>query len=255
MGNPMQQSVVIKVFGERNSGTIYIEELIRRNFAVELLRGIELEWVEWLQKFLPGKNIAVDLFFRSTIEHSLGWKHMLPMPTLLSFREEIVRRSVFFITITKNPYSWLLSLYRRPHHYRDRLPASFEEFLVTPWRTVSRELGPEYYLNPIDLWNNKNAAYLEMNQHFQVMNVRYEDLLVDITPFLSALENKLSLDRTAAQYANIEYSTKSDIKTYKDYKDYYLGERWKNQLSNQAIEIIRNNLDCNVSRQFGYEIL
>lgn len=255
MPEPVRQSTAIKVLGERNSGTIYIEELIRCNFAVDLLRGIEPEWVEWLQKPVPGKNALVDLFFHATIQHNLGWKHMLAMPKMLSFRKEIDRRSISFVTITKNPYSWLLSLYRRPHHYRGKLPASFEEFLLTPWRTVSREFSPEYYLNPIDLWNRKNAAYLEMQQHFRVVNVRYEDLLVDIEPVLSLLEGKFILPRKAAHFVNVEHSTKNDPKTYDNYRDYYLGEQWKSLISDQAIAIIRSKIDRDVIREFGYDIL
>lgn len=255
MDEPVRQAAAIKVFGERNSGTIYMEELIRRNFSVDLLRGIEPEWVETLQKPLPGKNALVDLFFHETIQYNLGWKHMLTMPTMLSFRKEVARRSIFFVTITKNPYSWLLSLYRRPHHYRGKLPSSFEEFLLTPWRTVNREFSPKYYLNPIDLWNRKNAAYLEMQQHFMVINVRYEDLLVDIAPVLSTLEDKFVLTRKTAHFVNIEHSTKNDPKTYDDYRDYYLGEQWKSLISDQAIAIIGSKINKNVAQKFGYDIL
>ena len=45
--------------------------------------------------------------------------------------DEIVRfagRSIRFVTLTKNPYSWLLSLYRRPYHAGEKAE-TFAEFL------------------------------------------------------------------------------------------------------------------------------
>lgn len=255
MDNMELQLPPIKIFGERNAGTCYLEELLARNFFNAPLRGIEPEWIEWLQKPLPGKNALVDLYFQATIKRNLGWKHMLTMPTLLPFQSEISNHAISFVTITKNPYSWLSSLYRIPHHYRGSLPASFEEFLVTPWRTVSREFSPERYADPVDMWNCKNASYLKMRDHFKVINIRYEDLLVDIEPVLSSVEKALSLTRKYKHFVNIECSTKNDSMTYYDYRDYYLGSEWRNQFSDQAIAIIRDRIDRDLCREFGYEIL
>jgi len=94
-----------------------------------------------------------------------------------------------------------------------------------------------------------------MQQHFRVINVRYEDLLVDIAPVLSTLEGKFVLTRKSAGFVNVEHSTQNVRKTYYDYRDYYLREQWKNQLSDQAITIIRGEIDQDVSRTFGHEIL
>lgn len=246
---------LLKLYGERNTGTNYLEELIRLNLHAETLRSIEPRWVELLQKPLPGKNFLVDLYFLLTIKSHLGWKHMLTEPTSSCFSPVIGARPIHVVTITKNPYSWLLSLYKRPHHYRGRLPSTFEEFLLTPWRTVGREGSPRFFANPIDLWNQKNAAYLGMVKYFKVMNVRYEDLLIDYEAVLVALSEAFSIERANQSFLNIEQSTKNDPMRFDDYRTYYLGELWKSDLSARSIGLINDRLDLDVVKKYNYQVI
>lgn len=88
-----------------------------------------------------------------------------------------------------------------------------------------------------------------------MINVRYEDLRVDIALVLSTLEGKFVLTRKSGGFVNVEHSTQNVRETYYDYRDYYLGEQWKNQLSDQEIAIIKGEIDQDVSRTFGHEIL
>ncbi|MEM9164412.1 MAG: hypothetical protein AAGC54_15255, partial [Cyanobacteria bacterium P01_F01_bin.4] len=87
------------------------------------------------------KETLKDLYFATTFRHNLGWKHaFVKANRVLKASDQLAIRPAF-ITITKNPYSWLLSLYKRPYHQykkKEHRP-DFETFIASPWKTVGRE--------------------------------------------------------------------------------------------------------------------
>jgi hypothetical protein len=161
-----------------------------------------------------------------------------------------------FVTTTKNPYSWLLSLYRRPYHLAGDAPPSFETFLTRPWPTIRREQTRDHFDSPVDLWNIKNASYLALTEGFEVEQIRYEDLLEDPAAILDSLATRLDLERPSSGFVNVEESTKSERnREFAHYRDYYLNERWRTELSQAALELIDERLDERVLAAFGYERL
>ena len=106
----------VKIFGERNTGTNYLTKLIENNFEVEILRGAiskgsVFTFREWTK----------DLFFKFSRSSNLGWKHsIIDLNLVLNHKEKPI-----IITLTKNPYSFLLSLYNRPYHYKGNKPNTF----------------------------------------------------------------------------------------------------------------------------------
>ncbi|RME83007.1 MAG: hypothetical protein D6775_09300 [Caldilineae bacterium] len=129
------RTIPVKILGERNTGTHYLEKLLRLNLDVRVLPGSA---PRRLRRHFPGNEAVLDLYFRLTAFANLGWKHALaPAPDALR-RSRWARRGLVILTLSKNPYAWLLSLYRHPYHYSGPLP-SFERFLQSPWRTVRRE--------------------------------------------------------------------------------------------------------------------
>lgn len=90
------------------------------------------------------------------------------------------------MTITKNPYSQLLSLYRNPYHGKEKL-SSFESFLISPWKTVGRENHAGAFKNPIEMWNMKNSSYRKLERFASSRLIRYEDLLEEPTAFINDL--------------------------------------------------------------------
>ena len=146
---------LIKLLGERNSGTNYLQKLIELNVDVDVLPGTAPPYVF---RFFPKSEFACDAYFMLTGTSNLGWKH-----AIAPFGNELVRiqeryPNLLFVTITKNPYSWLLSLHRHPYHQRSAI-GDFEEFLQSPWPTVKRERHPNPFPNPIIMWNEKNSSY------------------------------------------------------------------------------------------------
>jgi len=243
----------VKIYGERNTGTNYLLKLFRRNLEVDLLRGV----VPWYVRIpFPQSELARDFYFALTSRLNLGWKHCLaPRPCAVTAMRGY-NDSLLFVTLTKNPYSWLLSLYRHPHHYRSELGA-FQQFLNAPWQTVRRENTVPAYPNPIIMWNEKNSAYLRLNSGMPTANLRYEDLLADPEQSLAQLATRYSIGLSRPHFENVMASTKESesAKDFDYYQEYYLREQWKTELQASALHTINRYLNFDLMSQFGYEKL
>jgi hypothetical protein len=83
----------IKILGERNTGSSYLERLLQRNLQIECLRG---GLPRPLERLIPKPERARDLFFRVTRGQNLGWKHaMAPSREMLAPPAKIHARSSF----------------------------------------------------------------------------------------------------------------------------------------------------------------
>lgn len=130
----------VKIYGERNSGTIYLEWLLQNNLDIKMATTPDL-----------------------------GWKHRLaPVEDELT---ETVKKDIVFLCLVKNPYSWLLSMHKRPYHHEDLRKLSFTDFLRYSYGD---------YRNPIIMWNLKYQSYVKMQGFVEnIQFIKYEDLLVD----------------------------------------------------------------------------
>lgn len=239
----------LKLYGERNTGTRYLQNLIGRNLDAVLLRGTAPPLV---QRLFPGHEWLRDLYFQLTGHRNLGWKHALP-PSAERLRQPRFQNT-FFVTLTKNPYAFLLSLYRRPYHAR-RQYATFNKFLAGPWETVRREWSPPQFQNPMDLWNRKNGGYLELARHVPTLHLRYEDLLADPANVVQRIADLCSARSLGSQFENVDESTKEKEKNFSWYRDYYLQERWKDELTTAELDIINPHLDQALMQYFNYAML
>ena len=53
----------IKIYGERNTNTNYLEQLIRLNLDAEQIPGVVPTYLKTIQKILPGKETENSLMF------------------------------------------------------------------------------------------------------------------------------------------------------------------------------------------------
>jgi len=243
----------LKILGERNTGTNYLEKLCDRNFKVKLLNGASPKIIHSITK-PPFKEYLIDTYFYITRVKNLGWKHAIA-PHFEEFY--CSPNNVHFITITKNPYSWLLSLHRNPYHYSgkdiDRLKSDFIYFLRSKWQTVKRERHNGHFETPIDMWNKKNRSYSCMKDSFKyVINLKYEHLLSNPQKVLNMIKNKFQFCMKSEEIVNLSESTKESSKDYSYYKNYYLEELWREFLSEESIEYINQRLDPFLMDYFGY---
>jgi hypothetical protein len=245
---------LLKIYGERNTGTNYMSRLIAANLTVQEIPGVVPRFVRPLIKVTHPGELVRDLYFDLTFHRNLGWKHSKVRAASDIEKYRLTRRGVRFLTITKNPYSWLLSLYRRPYHQRNEGQPDFETFLRSPWRTVGRD-GCEAKLdNPIELWNIKNASYLNLSV-FRWLPLTTEEILKDPERAIDKVCSTLDIPRRSSQFINIEKSTKDGSKNYSFYRKYYMDEEWRNELSEHAISIINRAVDADVMSRFGYSMI
>ncbi len=248
-------SSLIKLYGERNTNTNYLEKLIQLNLAVKQVPGVVPHYVKTMQKILPGKEWLRDYYFSVTRQRNLGWKHSCVMSSRELKSYDILGRGICFISITKNPYAWLLSLYRKPysHQFSDGKP-DFESFLQTPWKTVARDNCGKLLNSPVELWNIKNASFLQLAD-FNGMNITTESTVRDPESVIDKISRHFSIPRHSSEFLNHERSTKDASKNFAFYQDYYLHEKWREDLSSQAIATIGKSLDRNLVHHFGYQVL
>jgi hypothetical protein len=259
-------TALLKIYGERNSGTNYLKRLIRHNLDIhilpdvlqkEYLCAVDSVYVSHLarQRNVPPREVVADLYFEATFSQNLGWKHALVKSVDCLQKYAICSNDLSFVTLTKNPYSWLLSFYRRPYHQYWRKKPDFHTFLTSPWKTVERENAPREFANPVELWNQKNASYLQLPKRFSVLNLRYEDLLGDPIGTIEIIASLCSCRRKGHAFTNIGYSTKNTDQTFAFYQDYYLREQWKKELLPGDIKIINEFLNDDILEAFQYQKL
>ena len=241
----------IKVYGERNTGTNFLNKLLNLNFDIFLVKGTVPKELNYIIKIFPFKEYLRDKYFE-LFKGNLGWKHReIDNVSLLK-----KSNNIYYITISKNPYSYLLSFYKRPYHNERLINLPFREFINKTIYAVGRENEGHNYENVIDLWNKKNESYINLSKNISnVINIRYEDLLIAPNEVFFEISKKFNLNFKENEFVNFYESTKELGKDNNYYKDYYGKELWKSKLSKPDIEFINSKLDRNVVEFFNYELL
>lgn len=246
----------IKLYGERNTGTNYLTRLLGINLDAHQLPGGTPLWLKRLQRTMPGQEWLRDTYFALTYLRNLGWKHACA-PTYSDL--DTYRRAhgpVGFVTLTKNPYSWLWSLYHRPYHHAPVTGQSFEDFLSTPWPLVARDRCSANTLEtPIQLWNIKNRSYIGLRSYARTVPLTYENLLRDPAPLIEAIAESCGAIRKSTSFTNYRISTKDPDRNWIIYSNYYLKEEWKKEISKKSIDIINKNIDHDIMNFFGYSVI
>ncbi|MCD4788842.1 MAG: hypothetical protein K8R37_02485 [Bacteroidales bacterium] len=207
----------IKIYGERNSGTIYLEWLVKKNLNTEILET-----------------------------YDLGWKHRLA-PTEDEISEK-TKKDVLFLCLVKNPYSWLLSMHKRPYFHESLRKLSFSDFIKYSYGD---------YRNPIIMWNLKNQSYLDLSNFVENHKiVRYEDVLKDPVTTINSLADKYGFKKPVF-FKNIQnlLTNTHGMKSRKFHKDYFINEEWKKRLHNSNINHINKYLDKDLMEKFNYSFL
>jgi hypothetical protein len=245
---------LIKMYGERNTNTNYMSKLIQLNLNAKEIPGVIPPIIMKLQNVLPGRELVRDIYFYLTYGKYLGWKHTCVKSQDALNKYQLVNSNLVFLTITKNPYSWLLSLYRRPYHQYYSDNPSFETFLQRQWKTIGRDNVKTILTSPIELWNIKNKSYLQLDSKNST-NVTTEEIFENPEGVIQRLSQKHCIERKCERFFNYESSTKDRSKNSAFYREYYISEKWRDDLSNEAIAIINESIDRELVSHFGYDLL
>jgi hypothetical protein len=205
------------IYGERCSGTNYLQELIELNFDVE---------TTW----------------------DYGWKHFF------GFNDVSKSDNTLFVCIVRDPYTWINSMYRIPHHITHTIRGNPHKFLnneifsfddhnenrdETKEKMEDRHIYTnERYKNIFELRYTK-LHYLTKDLPAKVKHyifIRYEDLLYDFDNTMNRLK------KTGLKVKpNIVFpiNTKYDIKV-------------RNQTEDRRIEPYRENNHYPISKELVY---
>lgn len=226
----------VDVRGERCSGTNYLYSLLKNNF--------------------PDIQFSKDF----------GWKHdFLDVRTPKIYEQE---KYLMFI-IFRNPYDWVQSLHKNPHHIHPKLRNKpFSEFIRSEWHSIIEGFD-EYNLdglsvtnelllerNPITLekienvlqlrnYKNKNfLGYKHIFDNIEYVNLEY--LQNNWEEYLKLINNK---------YFRLEnFSPKNQI-YYKGNSSFgeFIIKKY-NHLNDEDIVFIQNNLCHKTEELVGYKI-
>lgn len=186
-----------KVFGERNTGTNLLEQLLVQNFQTLPL----VPRAETAQFFAEARNAfgAVreyaeaprDLLHQHTFDTLYGWKHARPVPELMARTPRYEHSR--FLCIYKHPAFWLKSLHARPYNeFHGKVPSDFATFLAEPFTVSERDMVPyEFSGTPLELYQEKLRGYLELKRQTReaTLIVPYEKMLQHQDQFLRVLSD------------------------------------------------------------------
>jgi hypothetical protein len=256
----------IKLFGERNTATRAVKQMLRATDGVTLVnskRPDELGNVEWAN-LVASINLYIQDDWRKVYMDALRdnvshynaplamWKHAAPI-----WDETFVEQDVCTIFCVRNPYSWALSMACKPYHMKARRTDDFLTFIKRPWLTERRDNTGIILRSVMELWNNKLRSYADFADQADLSRgkyayLRFEDVVENPT---SALATALQTFGTSAEPKPIDKSTKNHGKSLSELQRYYEIEEWRNRLTAPTVQAINDMLDWPLVDQFCYERL
>jgi hypothetical protein len=155
----------VTIYGERCSGTNYLENLILLNFD-------------------------------ASITWEYGWKHFFGHSDLSNSDDTL------FICITRNPVDWLNSLYLTPHHLHYDKKYNVDTFLnstiVSFDEETEQEITDDHHIEEKRKYNNIfELRHIKMKYMINILPtlvknyilIRYEDLLNDFDKTMNNIKN------------------------------------------------------------------
>jgi hypothetical protein len=214
------------IFGERCSGTNYLQQLVETNFHITY-------------RWTPYKHFHCSTEFLKIFDEP----------------------NEFYLIIIRNPIDWINSFYQSPHHLGMENKESIYSFLTKPMISYF-EMGPlkgeiipfeknpytnSFFQNIFELREVKNYFYVRhiptLTSHS--MWIRYEDLQNDVNSILEKIQKKFELKSKFPFYKKVEY--------YKDRKEEKYEKR-KKVITEEEEEYIWEHVNVEQEKQLGYEI-
>lgn len=203
----------IKLFGERNSGTMFLFRLLQKNITN----------TKPLSNYYKGGT---------------GWKHGKPNLKLL---KKYDKNNLLLVCIVRELKSWLNSMHHRPYHIKKI--KNFNKFITRSTINIDKRKDHDTRVYAHEknqnLFQLRYSKYLEYNKLFEGYNV----VLVNLTylqknyeTFLNKICQEFSLKRRP-KLVTIDHHTKTKNKTQNDrYKKHSISTETAARHIKQAIE-------------------
>ena len=176
----------IKIFGERNSGTNFLELLIQKNCLD----------VNILSSYYKGGS---------------GWKHGYPKIKYFNKLD-----NTLFIFVIRDLELWLKSMYNQPYHYKR--PLNIRDFIENNLIMDEERLDHDVNINPNEKQNilklryskiQKYIDFSELVRHFVFINL--EDIQLNPKKFIDFLNLNYQI-KISSILNSIPNHTKSNLK-------------------------------------------
>ncbi len=255
---------LIKVFGERHTATRAIIRMIDGAEGVDGVghpgvKGRELQpYREMFDHVLeemrgPWKKVYREAV-RDAQDDKVGpvgaWKHAAPR-----YGEDFGQYDVRVLFSVRNPYSWAVSMHKRPYHYLGAPKADFLEFLEFPWVSMGRDRVERILHSPMDMWSRKLEAYQSFEAEAlaagtPVQTLKFEDFVQDPSGSLGGALSALAGNPIVVE--ELEAPTKRDGLAAEARRVRYRDELWRNALTAPCVEFINGRVNWDIAARYGY---
>jgi len=221
----------IQIYGERCSGTNYLECLISEN-----LKGVQIRW-------------------------DFGWKHFFSNVNAGNAAD------CLFVIIYRNPFDWLSSLHKNPWHAAPDLRGlAFSDFIRKEWWCIwdeqankslnDRGYGTEMlfercpethqrFTNVIQMRTAKIRDWESLRDRVKnSIYITYEDLSASPEGFINTISERFRLPRAPSF---------KDAQGYKGSSSNYVPLAY-DAIKEEDLHYILNQLDVNLEASIGYDV-
>ncbi len=254
----------IKLFGERNTATRAVLRMLDdtpglQNAAasaehlrddaemrkeIEAIAGkMERPWRKIYREAVKDRTFA-------SLPPVQAWKHSAAI-----YDPAYANDSVSVLFTVRNPYSWIVALYRNPYHIMGDVPATIGQFVAQPWLTVARDQIDPLLTSPVELWNRKLKSYLDFMalakaDAVPATTLKFEDFVSDPPGSFSAAMAALGIACVAPVY-NPEPTKKRGFSLRKR-QSFYEKADWAKEMTKDEIAAITEKVDWDTAEKFGY---
>lgn len=256
----------VKVFGERNTGTHFLNAFLRCNTDLEVLEhGANSRPTERATAILRCHRLARNseetryilermIDAERIAEYSLtfGWKHAAV--NLKRLQLSPLFEDTQFIFLVRNPWRFLCSLHRNPYHLIPRPQSDFLSFLMSPFVATERDGFEDCFVaSPVDFWNRKVGSYLEVvDQQCSCLLVRYEDLVLQPAKILAKLSAVCNISAELTIPERVSPSWKQGQHSYAEYQEEVITYDPREQLGETVFRVINERLNPELIERTGY---
>lgn len=199
--------MIIKIYGERNSGTGFLEFLLRKNIIADNEKVFVTPQVN-------GKGYC--------------WKHGIPREFDIKLLDKTNKdEEVLYICIFRGLEGWLKSMHKHPWHLKES--GNFRKFITTKQQVKPHQNGKDYHTNRYNSADDANKDifeiryfklehhldfytkqkniihisldFLQKNPEFflyvlkQIYNIQLNDEINTNIPYTKKLRGKIKLDK------------------------------------------------------------
>ena len=257
----------VKVFGERNTGTNFLNQLLKQNTSLKVLEhksnsDAKIRLRKLIDSHSKSNKRAIDPSLRQLIFDRLidqqrqeeypknyGWKHARVVANDLAQSKRF--NSTLFIFLIRNPWRFVSALHKRPYNLFPSPPENFIDFVNSCFLANPRDCLPcNFVENPVEFWNQKVRSYQDCNTSINSSLIcYYEDIVNSPKKFIHSLNPVCSvIDEIIIPMD----STKKDDKSFDDYRREALSYNPVKALGEEAYTHVLDKLDKNVLNKTIY---